>query len=83
MTYSAKYITYEDQYGSTVAVIFSIGQIHKEFALDLGIERKLVSAGFLSVDKHGVWVHGKSESLGLQVKPNDSIIIARMLGYKA
>lgn len=67
-----------------IPVLFPASLEHAEMADDLKHLGEPLSAGFVDLmyDGSGVSAHGRSTSLGISSRPEDSEIIGRFLGQK-
>lgn len=82
MRSDTKYVRFEYLDGShDVIVIFSSAVSHQVIA---GLDRlqKPVSAGFVAFGVEGPVAFGKSESLDLSAKPEDTRLVREALGLK-
>jgi len=63
-------------------VIFNEATDHSQMAADtFGFKKNVISAGFVSFSKDGLYCHGRSVSLDLDSRPEeDARIINRMIG---
>lgn len=73
-----------DGYLHDIPVLFPASLEHAEMADDLKHLGKPLSAGFVDLlpNGSGVSAHGKSTSLNMKSRPEDSSIIGRFLGQE-
>lgn len=87
MAKEAKYIVLRerDQFNDRVQNIYPFNslQIHKDVAIKIGGElgpRRVVGAGFIRFEPDGPICYGKSVSLKVESRPEDTILAKRAFG---
>ncbi len=74
-----KYISYDNGMYDDI-VIFSSSRSHQEMVDSLNIKKEdLLGAGFISMGDGKFYCHGRSTTLGLNSRPNDSKIINKFM----
>lgn len=77
-----KYIVYEQFGGLEVVILFPQFLEHKDVAYVLTSRTKLVSAGFVKLINGEFHVSGKSTSLNLSSRPEDTDLIISHLTFE-
>lgn len=85
----SKYVVLKERYGTDRdgkfldkenIYVFEPNIIHKDFVMNNSSRRRCVGAGFISRTKDGFFCYGRSDSLDVDSRKEDTILLKILLG---